>query len=263
MHFAIRAIVQLLFFTPKAGPFPDASKQQPYVGAILLSNLFCMFLHSISANPASGEATRGYLHGGLFIDFIGQKGPVSKVRLLSFDLVIMVIQIVMLGVLVEKDNTRTSIPSQSSRSASSAQEPSTAQDLDAEERGVFRSDSPTQPRHSAESGIELQDLSPADSQLRPGEEDGERSGLLGEPVEEREARLARDGHPRDPFLSGQSIIVEMNIIRTIRDQWRQSPPTSLAQPSIYTSSRRDAGTAFLRRRFVFDMHLGVRPPGAG
>ena len=118
VHFAIRGIVQLLFFTPKASPFPEASKQQPYVGAIALSNLFCMFLHCISANPASGEATRGYLHGGLFIDFIGQKGPISKLRLLTFDLMILVIQIIMLGVLLEKDNTKASIPSESSTSTS-------------------------------------------------------------------------------------------------------------------------------------------------
>jgi hypothetical protein len=52
--------------------------------------------------------------------------------------------------------------------------------------------------------------------------------------------------------------MDMNILHTIRDQWRQSSSASLAQPSIYTSSRRDPGTALLRRTFLFDMNIGGR-----
>jgi hypothetical protein len=171
---------------------------------------------------------------------------------------ILVMQTIMLGVLLEKDNTRASIPSESSGSTSPARESPNGQDHDAEERGILRSRPQAQASGSMGSDIELQDILPPGSHYRTGEEDGERSGLLAEPAEEREARRTRDGHPRDPFLSGESVIVEMNILHTIRDQWRQNSSASLAQPPIYTSSRRDPGTTLLRRTFVFDMNIGGR-----
>ena len=69
--FLLRAIVQLIFFTPKASPF-DPTRNHPYIGAIFASNLFCMVSHKLVAQPDVGEEMRGYMHGGLFIDFIGQ-----------------------------------------------------------------------------------------------------------------------------------------------------------------------------------------------
>lgn len=102
--FGMRAIVELIFFTPKAPPF-EPTRSQPFVGAIIVSNLVCMLFHAFLIRPEAGEETRGYLHGGLFIDFVGQ-APVSVYRLLLFDLLIFLIDFIMLGLIIERVKTK-------------------------------------------------------------------------------------------------------------------------------------------------------------
>ena len=154
--FALRVIVQLIFFTPKAPPF-EPTRSQPYIGAIFGSNLLCAFLHIVAIHPSAGEETRGYLHGGLFIDFVGQKAPVSRVRLVMFDFLIMLIHLVMLGLILERVRMtvkRESTEDRESQEISTEGEDGTnsEQDHDAEERGVLRNET-----NNEESSEGLQD----------------------------------------------------------------------------------------------------------
>ncbi|KAJ5267970.1 hypothetical protein N7524_006010 [Penicillium chrysogenum] len=216
--FGMRAIVELIFFTPKAPPF-EPTRSQPFVGAIIVSNLVCMLFHAFLIHPEAGEETRGYLHGGLFIDFVGQ-APVSVYRLLLFDLLIFLIDFIMLGLIIERVKTKgTPTPSPTSPNPNPATDASTEatpdteesqpQDHDAEERGVLRQeddDETMPPRSSA----------------------------------------ARGEHPMDTFAAGEAIILNMSFLGTIRDQWRHSNatarPTSGFVPSPETAT-------FLRQRF--------------
>jgi hypothetical protein len=67
------------------------------------------FPHLFFSVPSAGEPTQRYLHGGLLIDFIGQRlsfegflvmvgGPISRLRLLSVDVIILCLQLVMLAI---------------------------------------------------------------------------------------------------------------------------------------------------------------------
>ncbi|KAJ5510703.1 hypothetical protein N7453_002806 [Penicillium expansum] len=214
--FAIRAIVELIFFTPKAPPF-EPTRSQPFVGAIIGSNLICMLFHAFLVRPEAGEETRGYLHGGLFIDFIGQS-PVSIYQLLSFDLLIFIIDFIMLGLIIERP-----------------------QDHDAEERGVLRQEDSDETMSPAQYSSDSHHSSGIDEEVEE-----ERTTLLADPADTESGSGARGEHPMDTFAAGEAVILSMSFLGTIRDQWRQSNsaarPTSGFVPSPETAT-------FLRQRF--------------
>lgn len=242
--FAIRAVVELIFFTPKASPF-DPTRNHPFVGAIIASNLFCMIFHAFFIRPEAGEDTRGYLHGGLFIDFVGQQ-PAPVFRLLSFDILIFVVDFIMLALIVER--VKTAGPTQPSplnttqtttdTSTGSVQPGSDQQDHDAEERGVMRDTENSADPHTLTAGV---------SPIADIDEDvnDERTTLLADPGESSSGRTPRGGHPLDFVSTGQTVIMEMNFLDTIRDQWRYS--TTPRRPTGYVPSTETA--TFLRQRF--------------
>ncbi|EFW14335.1 hypothetical protein D8B26_008198 [Coccidioides posadasii str. Silveira] len=257
-HFAIRAVIQFGYLTPK--PTFEPPENQPYIGAILTSNLLCMFLHCISAAPIAGEVSRGYLHGGLFIDFIGQKGPISKVRLIVMDILVMILQIIMMGIILEKENVKATSPRESSNSASGSHSPTSAsrasQDIDSEERGVRRSRETEPP---GADGIELQNLQPSDAQNnihdeRNEERDHERHRLLSDATPGAADHFDNSMHPRDEFLTGDSVIMELNIYKTFRDQWRRNTRTSTPAESSGSSTSISPRVYFRRR---FGAHFGA------
>ena len=110
--------MQLYYLTPKPSFVPEMPKPAPYIGALFGSNILCILLHLIYARPEAGEATRGYLHGGLIIDFVGQQGPVWKLHLVALDLFVIALQTVMLSVHLERQDLKaTSTPSESTNEA--------------------------------------------------------------------------------------------------------------------------------------------------
>jgi len=260
--FLFRAIIQLIFFTPKASPF-DPTRNQPYIGAIFSSNIFCMIFHAFFIWPEVDETTRGYLHGGLFIDFIGQKGPVSVGRLISFDLLVMVVDFVMLGLVIERvrtvDSTSESQSQSQSQSGAGAEaEAERQQDHDSEERGVLRD-------QNRDDGIELDELvrgehTPSTQTNNPNttanDIDDERTNLLAEPSSNAHTKPT---HPLDIFSSGEYMLMDIGLIDIIRDQWHYSPSSMSSGRSTTTSSARTSRTsryvpsaetaAFLRERF--------------
>src|SRR5271154_7042735 len=110
----IRFMFQVNILSPKSPISAFASIDLPVKRAALL--LFGSFLlgflpHLLFSAPSAGEPTQGYLHGGLLIDFIGQRkpsqkknvglmvgGPTSRLRLLFVDVVILMLQLTMLAI---------------------------------------------------------------------------------------------------------------------------------------------------------------------
>jgi len=93
----------MMFLTPKPNFIPPMPQHRPYIGAIFGPNIICLFLHLFTARSEAGEAMRGYLHGGVIIDLIGQKGPTSKFHLVVLDVLVLALQCFMLSVHVERE----------------------------------------------------------------------------------------------------------------------------------------------------------------
>lgn len=221
------------------------------MGAILGSNLICMVFHAFLIHPEAGEETRGYLHGGLFIDFIGQ-APVSVYRLLSFDLLIFLIDIIMLALIIERVKTNgTPVPAPTTPNSDIVTETTTEtgpdaeesqpQDHDAEERGIIRQEDGEETMSPAHHNSDSHHSSFVDEEVEE-----ERTTLLADPADPESGSGARGEHPMDTFAAGEAVIVNMNFLYTIRDQWRHSnaaaQPTSGFVPSPETAT-------FLRQRF--------------
>jgi hypothetical protein len=181
---------------------------------------------------------------------VGQKGPISKLRLLTLDLVVLTLQLVMLSVHIKR---------QMLKSASSTVERSTPddevtapsiQDHDLEERGLHRSEP---------DGIDLQTFPPTHDNptvqgRTGGDEDGERDELL---VEQREAPDGGDSGPEPltEFHHGELIAAEIHILDTIRSQWRDYE-NSRSTTSGDTSSREALATTLSPRRFGIRIRVG-------
>ena len=201
--------MQFLLLSPKPAFYPEAPPNRPYVGAIFGANLICFLLHAFLDPPSAGEATRGYLHGGLAIDFIGQKGPSSKVHLLVLDLVVLALQLTHLAA----DITRQRL-----RKMDTAAAASSSQDLDSEERGIRRSDEVQD--------IEMQDLNSSGAAAIPAnsiEDDeagsSERDTLLSSSSSAVTAVRTDDQHIADAFNSGQIVLADLDIARTVKQQF--------------------------------------------
>lgn len=208
-----------------------------------------MFFHAFFTRPEAGEATRGYLHGGLFIDFIGQT-PVPIFRLLSFDFLILLVDFLMLGLIIERVKTTAANPTTTTSNTTPTQSPGTTdtnasneetagQDHDAEERGVVRGTdgNPESAEDSSRETSTTPPLAEIDDDIHE-----ERTTLLAEP---EESISAQGSHPRDSFASGQAIILDMGLFTTIRDQWAYT--TQPRRPTNYVPPAEAA--TFLRQRF--------------
>jgi hypothetical protein len=182
-----------------------------------------MLLHILTARSEAGEAMRFYLHGGVIPDFIGQKSPTSKLVLFGLDVLVLVLQCVMLAVHVEKERLRDVMKSFSNPVAAptgaeqARTEVVTAQDHDAEERGVIRDEVMT----TSNGDIELQPLSshprgPSHIETIDEERNEERERLLAEPLPRPEDE---DEHAADIFYSGTVILADFHVLDTLRRQW--------------------------------------------
>ncbi|RPA81398.1 DUF1746-domain-containing protein [Ascobolus immersus RN42] len=118
------SMVQLSFLTPKPAVLPPVPLHRLVLISIIGSAALCFLIHTLSDAPSAGEASGGYLHGGILIDFIGQATPISRVRLALLDTFVMFLQLIMLS-------TTLSLRSLTHKKVR-------RQDLDSEERGVHR-----------------------------------------------------------------------------------------------------------------------------
>lgn len=210
-----------------------------------------MVFHAFFIRPEAGEATRGYLHGGLFIDFIGQK-PVPVFRLLAFDVLILLVDIVMLALVIERvkmvgSKGLASLITNGSATTNANSETNTPQsdqqDHDAEERGV---------RNSEDAG-DTDDSPPGNATTNaspvPEIDDDvhdERTTLLADPSEGGTGPIPRGDHPLDSYATGQAVIMDMGFFTTMRDQWRYSTTPIRRGEGRYAPSPQAA--TFLRER---------------
>jgi len=173
----------------------------------------------------------------------------------------------MLGLVLERVKTigypNSSSTSRTGTGVMQMQETQISQDHDSEERGVLQSD-----HHDSRSGaasvsaagdgdIELDDLSRnRENTSNHHEREWRTEQLLAEPSDDGTGQSAnKDGHPLDVFVSGQAVIMDMNIVNTIRDQWRYRGSVASARSPSRQPSRETA--TFLRER----LGLQVGPDG--
>jgi hypothetical protein len=196
----------------------------------------------ILGRPEASEATRGYLHGGLAMDFVGQKGPTSKLHLFLLDCLILILQLVHLAAMLTrlrlKEQTSTTVPP-----------PAAVQDHDFEERGQHRSDN--QPVDQ-----ELHTLNPSDNNA-PGEE--ESTAQPDQEADERQSLLdstapRSDSHIFDAFNSGEIIVADLNLFHVIKSQLKEmrDPVQATAASTATTAGLRARladRSALLRTRF--------------
>ncbi|KAK6208412.1 hypothetical protein LQW54_006893 [Pestalotiopsis sp. IQ-011] len=185
------------------------------ISAIVGPNIFCMFLHLVTALPQASEISRGYLHGGVLVDFVGQKAPTSKFSLLLLDLVVLCLQCLMLSVNLEKDRVKKILnpprPAEvNAATAAAAAATNPTQDHDHEERGVLR-DGPTVDELD---GIEMRPL-------RSDNGDDEDASLL-------RRRDSNQEGLRDILASGNAILADFHVRTALRRAWTDRGNTSEA-----------------------------------
>lgn len=261
----IRLLLQFVLLSPKPKHIPvPGVEQQPVVSALLSINTICVFLHLWLRAPSAGEPTRGYLHGGLAIDFIGQLGPSSKVLMVLLDVLVVVLQMVMLSVVTTRrrlDDKGKSAGASSTTAASAPSAPSAAaaQDVDSEERGVRRSAELEQ-----EGDIEMQSLNPSsgradraldappDTATDEGGEDDDN-----EPSSDRDRLLSATTAPRsdthifEAFHSGQIVLGDFNVVRSAREQmaaYQKATPESRDERRAMYASQFAERVRYIRRR---------------
>lgn len=162
---------------------------------------------------------RGYLHGGIIIDLIGQKGPTSKTYLVVMDLLVLILQCVMLAVHVERQTLAEAIqpgaPATAGLAALSRAGLLSTQDHDAEERGILRDATAT-----STGEIEMHTLASAASPLLNADANHTSDDGNREVFDEEQHRNGNDDeNPLDIFYSGTSVIGEFNVLHTLRSQW--------------------------------------------
>lgn len=254
----MRALVQYMYLTPKPEEFVKLMPPpRPQMYTVFGSNAICMLVHLIFSLPEAGETMRGYLHGGVIIDFIGQKAPTSRLSLLALDCLILVLQCIMCAIWMEKDRLKNMESTLKRVSAGGVPKrgdvitpavPTTAvdvlsgattstQDLDAEERGVLRDD-PLGADQTAD--IEMQPLM---RDQPSGDNDGGSTGESGI-LDARYQRILRtaggsdatEGPSRpsllDVLLSGNALLVNLHVPHAIRTLVADNA----SDPSVHVAS---------------------------
>ncbi|KAJ4394748.1 hypothetical protein N0V93_003967 [Gnomoniopsis smithogilvyi] len=242
IRLVMRALVQYMYLTPKPEEFVKLMPPpRPQMYTVFGSNGICMLVHLIFSLPEAGETMRGYLHGGVIIDFIGQKAPTSRLSLLLLDCLILILQCVMCAIWMEKDRLKrieTTLKNVSAGGVPKTRDtttlaetsaavdvlsgaPTSTQDLDSEERGVMRDD-PLGANQTTD--IEMQPLM---RDQPPGDADSGGTGDSGI-MEARFRRILRtaggsdatEGPSRpsllDVLLSGNALLVNLHVPHAIR-----------------------------------------------
>ncbi|KAL6703694.1 hypothetical protein ACN47E_009388 [Coniothyrium glycines] len=212
---AVKALIHGTLLTPIPDTAaldrpPDGPK--PFLPLLLVSFGVSFLLHLTCPAPSAGEDTRGYLHGGLMIDFIGQQGPTSKWKLCALDWCILLLQVVMVSVHVKRRELKkklaklsageTTAPTTSATTAAPAEQPAHAttenaareQDADDEERGVLH-------RTDTLSDIGADPEDEEDALLPPSSESSPADAL-------------------DILTSGQCVVADLTLVDTLLQENR-------------------------------------------
>ena len=195
---------------------------------------------------------RGYLHGGLLIDFVGVLGPVGKWKLVGVDLLVCVLQCCILAVFLERAAMRgEGLVARSGNVTGPVGDavPIFGQDHDSEERGMLRTD----PNLTGD--IELQTLGPSNSNNISDAEERNELPAEASPSTPHDSK----DHPLDTYNTGEHVVVSLHILDTLRRQWSQYGNVAAeASTSSTTSSQAAMAAAVAGRRFGFRLRVGNR-----
>lgn len=83
--------------SPRIGPIPFqlALNKRQVILTILGYNAYCLLIHSLTKPLGRSVDSTRYLHGGLTIEFIGDKALTSRASLIIWDIVVMILQLSM------------------------------------------------------------------------------------------------------------------------------------------------------------------------
>lgn len=160
--------------------------------------------------PTGTETSRGYLHGGILVDFVGQTPPKSRLFLLAIDACILVLQCLMLAVHSQREALRETVkPHRGFDFLPELRRQIRAQALDAEERDRRRG------VHEANTGepndIEMGNMGGEGVGNAEGQDD--RSWLLtSEPPSSATTRKQL----AEIYTSGNAVIGEFHLLQTMR-----------------------------------------------
>lgn len=272
----MRSLVQYMYLTPKPEEFLKLMPApRPQIYTIFGSNMFCMLCHLIFSLPEASETMRGYLHGGVIIDFVGQKAPTSKLGLFMLDCLVLVLQCIMCAVWLEKDklkkieitvrrvsaggfpkSSNTAVPRPTAAIDVVTGAETSTQDLDSEERGVLRDD-----LLGADETNDIE-MRPLINQQNPPTTDD--SGGSSRILEARYQRILRtlggsqsaDGPDRpslvDVLMSGNGLLANLHVVHAVQTLVSDNAngPSAAAYPLQLTgyTSRLAALAAEGRRR---------------
>lgn len=222
----LRTLAQLILLSARPPGIPHPASLSALI-IIIGTNTLCILLHLINASPEAGESTRFYLHGSVLIDFVGQLGPTSKWRLVYMDVLVLALQVVMLGVGIEKRRIFQNPETKEAKTRVGRM----GQDLEAEEEGTRRSpamDNGYQ-GNEATDGIEMQNLLVRGSAAATAASEDETGGQVEDP----------NAHPLDEFFTGDVVLVRLHVVQTIlRDIASADTTTTLS-----TSANEEDGVA--------------------
>ncbi|KAL6715889.1 hypothetical protein ACLMJK_006850 [Lecanora helva] len=240
--FLLRAIPHWFYFTPKPSFFPPPPvTHRPYIGIIFGTNILALLLHPLLTPPVAGEAARGYQHGGLLIDFVGQKGPVSKWQMMGLDLLILALQVLVLGVILEKRG----IKEDGGHEGEMVEEQ--RQDYDAEERGVLRQGNAEQEEY------EMRDLNPSSRRMR-SDEDRERDELLQSSGDAG----PQNQQPLDSYYTGDHVIANLHLAQMIKSQWQTRSTSSQSAGASTSGVQAAVVAAAAGRTLTYRLGEGVQ-----
>lgn len=186
---------------------PD--EPRPYLPVVVGLFAVNFVLHMLYPAPSAGEDTRGYLHGGLMIDFIGQQGPTSKWKLGGLDLCILVLQMIMVSAHVKRRDLKKQLTQLTSGEAPSDSAPSTAVSDHAGESTASAATRENTARGQDADDEERGVLHRTDTMSDIGADPEEENSLL--------QSASESGHvdALDILTSGQCIILSAGVIDTI------------------------------------------------
>ncbi|KAG5935795.1 hypothetical protein E4U59_005363 [Claviceps monticola] len=223
-RFLLRAVGQYMYLTPKDESFPFLMPAgRVHVLLVVVPNLICMLLHLFTSLPRGPDFHRGYQHGGLIIDFVGQQPATYQIYYLIADLAILILQCLMLTVHTQREQLRVLLktfgpilPELSGDMQATAIAARSLQDLDAEERGVSLHDQdvagPAANLTTMEEGGSVQRRHTSGSlEAVEGDQNGETGSLL--------QRSTSEEYPRAPLSdvinSGNAVLGNYCIIQSV------------------------------------------------
>ncbi|KAK4142152.1 uncharacterized protein C8A04DRAFT_13453 [Dichotomopilus funicola] len=237
-RFILRLAPHYTFLTPQDTPPNDGlllpTDQLP-IHTIFLPGLFCLLIHLFFRLPEAGEATRGYLHGGVIIDFIGQKPPTSRLAFLALDLVILGTQCLMLAVHQERESLKkavlppgsvsvsaTGLTGSNDQGAAASVTGTTTQDHDAEERGVLRDET-----YLGDVGNTVESQTPLSrSNNALDEEDLDHDHSHDEQGGNTYSSATANAGMLDVLRSGNAVLANLHVVHAVRTTGQGSQGTA-------------------------------------